>query len=102
MSKTPGNSQLSPANRVASTAGSAAAAVALAPTSQLRRSFGVKDGVALIVCNVVGVGIFTTPSIIAKNVPEPGMMLALWAVGGCLALAGALSYAQLGRAGAGA
>ena len=99
MSKTPGNSQPNPANRVAFAAGSGAAAAAVAPSpaNQLRRSFRVKDGVALIVCNVVGVGIFTTPSIIAENVPEPGVMLALWAVGGCLALAGALSYAQLGR-----
>src|SRR6202034_1683597 len=29
--------------------------------------------------------------------PEPGAMLALWIAGGCLALAGAMSYAQLGR-----
>ncbi|MGB8887639.1 MAG: amino acid permease [Candidatus Korobacteraceae bacterium] len=52
---------------------------------------------ALIVSNVVGVGIFTTPAIIAKLVPEPSAMLALWIAGGCLALAGAMSYAQLGR-----
>lgn len=64
---------------------------------QLRPTFRVRDGVALIVSNVVGVGIFTTPAIIAKLVPEPSAMLALWIVGGCLALAGAFSYAQLGR-----
>ncbi len=52
---------------------------------------------ALIISNVVGVGIFTTPAIIAKLVPEPSAMLALWIAGGCLALAGAMSYAQLGR-----
>ncbi len=65
--------------------------------NQLRPTFRVRDGVALIVSNVVGVGIFTTPAIIAKLVPEPGAMLALWIVGGCLALAGAISYAQLGK-----
>jgi APA family basic amino acid/polyamine antiporter len=65
--------------------------------NQLRPTFRVRDGVALIVSNVVGVGIFTTPAIIAKLVPEPSAMLALWIVGGCLALAGAFSYAQLGR-----
>ncbi len=65
--------------------------------NQLRRSFRVRDGVALIVSNVIGVGIFTTPAIIAKNVPDPRVMLALWVAGGCLALAGAMSYAQLGR-----
>jgi len=57
----------------------------------------VRDGVALIVSNVIGVGIFTTPAIVAKLVPRPGAMLALWVAGGCLALAGAISYAQLGR-----
>ena len=65
--------------------------------AQLRRVFRVRDGVALIISNVVGVGIFTTPAIIAKLVPEPSAMLALWVAGGCLALAGAMSYAQLGR-----
>ena len=63
----------------------------------MRQSFRVRDGVALIVSNVIGVGIFTTPAIIAKLAPEPGVMLALWVAGGCLALAGAMSYAQLGR-----
>ena len=68
-----------------------------ASRTRLRRSFRVRDGVALIVSNVIGVGIFTTPAIVAKLVPRPGAMLALWVAGGCLALAGAISYAQLGR-----
>ncbi len=57
----------------------------------------MRDGVALIVSNVIGVGIFTTPAIVAKLVPHPGAILVLWLAGGCLALAGAMSYAQLGR-----
>ncbi len=97
MLKTPGISQPTPVNPAGLPADPAAAAAVTAPVNQLRRSFRVRDGVALIVSNVVGVGIFTTPAIIARNVPEPGVMLALWIVGGCLALAGALSYAQLGR-----
>ena len=97
MLKTPGKSQPTPVNRAGFAVDPAAAAAAPAVTNQLRRSFRVRDGVALIVSNVVGVGIFTTPAIIAKNVPEPGVMLTLWVAGGCLALAGALSYAQLGR-----
>ena len=97
MSTTPGNRQPNLARRTGSSRGSAAVAVAPAPVGQLRRSFRVRDGVALIVSNVIGVGIFTTPAFIAKNVPEPGIMLALWTAGGALALCGALSYAQLGR-----
>jgi APA family basic amino acid/polyamine antiporter len=97
MSKTPGNSQPTLANRAGNSASSAAVAAAPATAVHLRRSFGVRDGVALIVSNVIGVGIFTTPAFIAKSVPEPSVMLALWVVGGALALCGAMSYAQLGR-----
>ena len=67
------------------------------PRNQLRQSFRARDGVALIVSNVIGVGIFTTPAIVAQLVPHPGAMLGVWLTGGVLALAGALSYAQLGR-----
>ncbi len=66
-------------------------------SSRLRVSFRKRDGIALIVSNVVGVGIFITPAIIANLVPNPVAMLALWIVGGCLALAGASSYADLAR-----
>jgi basic amino acid/polyamine antiporter, APA family len=97
MSKIPGNSQLIPANQADSATASQAGGNGIPAPNQLRRSFRIKDGVALIVSNVIGVGIFTTPAIIAKLVPDPSAMLALWVVGGCLALAGALSYAQLGR-----
>src|SRR5271165_557890 len=64
-------------------------------SGRLRRTFKKRDGIALIVSNVIGVGIFTTPAIIAGLVPNPMAMLALWLVGGALALAGAISYARL-------
>ena len=62
---------------------------------RLRASFRKRDGIALLVSNTVGVGIFTTPALIASLVPDPRAALALWVVGGFLALAGAASYAQL-------
>lgn len=97
MPTSPGKSQPILANPVAGSGASGAAAVGPGTANQLQRSFRVRDGVALIVSNVVGVGIFTTPALIAKLAPQPSVMLALWIVGGCIALAGALSYAQLGR-----
>jgi len=97
MSTAPGDGPQNLANRDHGLAGGAAVGVAPAAANQLRTSFRVRDGVALIVSNVVGVGIFTTPAIIATLVPDAGGMLALWVVGGMLALAGAFSYAQLGR-----
>src|SRR5271166_4899228 len=91
--KTPPSS----ASTADSLAVSSSEAVAPAAGGQLRRSFRVRDGVALIISNVIGVGIFTTPAIIAKLVPEPRAILGLWIAGGAIALAGAFSYAQLGR-----
>ncbi|MDP9266910.1 MAG: amino acid permease [Acidobacteriota bacterium] len=65
------------------------------PQGGLRRVLGPVDASALVISNVIGVGIFTTPGIIALLAPAPGPMLAAWLVGGLLAFAGAISYAQL-------
>jgi len=52
----------------------------------------------LVVGNMIGVGIFTTPGRIATQLPSSGLMLAAWVLGALLAIAGALSYAELGAA----
>src|SRR5580698_4004569 len=96
MPNSPGKSQPVLANSAARSS-SGAASMAPAMTNQLRRSFSVRDGVALIISNVVGAGVFTTIASISKLVPQPSIMLALWIAGGGLALAGAMSYAQLAR-----
>lgn len=62
----------------------------------LARRLGSLDGAAVVVSNVVGTGIFLTPAFIAQRVASPAAFLALWAVGGGLALIGALCYAELG------
>lgn len=74
----------------------AEAAVAL--PSALRRRLGPWDGAALIVSNVVGVGIFTTPGIVAAMLPGAGAFLGVWILGGILALIGGVVYAELGGA----
>lgn len=61
----------------------------------LERVLGPVDAAALVISNVIGVGIFTTPGIVAQMVPHPLVMLGLWAVGGALAFAGASAYAEL-------
>jgi APA family basic amino acid/polyamine antiporter len=50
----------------------------------------------LVVGNTIGVGIFTTSGVIAEQLPSPGLMLVVWALGGVLSLAGALAWAELG------
>ena len=53
------------------------------------------DGAALVVSTVVGAGIFTVPAYVAQLGGAPTTVLALWTLGGLMALAGALSYAEL-------
>lgn len=62
------------------------------------RRLGAADGAALIVSNVVGIGIFTTPGIVAGLVGGPLPYLGVWLAGGVLALIGGLVYAELGGA----
>ncbi|MBI1873409.1 MAG: amino acid permease [Acidobacteria bacterium] len=64
-------------------------------TPALHRRLGPYDGAAIVVSNVIGSGIFFLPIIVALNVPDPRLMLAAWLVGGILAFAGAVSYAEL-------
>jgi APA family basic amino acid/polyamine antiporter len=45
---------------------------------------------------MVGAGIFTTTGFQAADLKDPTIMLAAWVLGGLLALAGALSYGELG------
>src|SRR5512132_1171255 len=62
---------------------------------RLERHLGVVDASALVVSNVIGVGIFTTPGIVCGMLPWPGAILAVWGLGGLLALSGAMAYAEL-------
>jgi basic amino acid/polyamine antiporter, APA family len=66
-------------------------------TSSLPPKLQLSDATALVVSNVIGVGIFTTPAIIASMVPDPRLILVLWIFGGLLAFAGAITYAELGK-----
>jgi basic amino acid/polyamine antiporter, APA family len=64
-------------------------------TPTLERRLGPLDAAAIIVSNVIGGGILFTPPLIAANVPNPWLFLATWLVGGALAFAGAMAYAEL-------
>jgi APA family basic amino acid/polyamine antiporter len=67
------------------------------PSSRfLERRLGPLDAAALVISNVIGVGIFITPRDIAGAVPHPIGFLAVWLGGGLLAFVGAMAYAELG------
>lgn len=65
---------------------------------QLVRGLSLFSATNLVVANMVGAGIFTTSGLLIGELGSPLVMLALWAVGGLLALAGALCYGELGAA----
>jgi amino acid transporter len=64
-------------------------------TSDLPRKVGFWGAIAVMVGVVIGSGIFRTPSGIAQHLGDPWLILVLWLVGGLLALAGALTFAEL-------
>jgi basic amino acid/polyamine antiporter, APA family len=66
------------------------------PRDRLRPELGLADATLLCVASVIGSGIFLTPGEIAQRLPHPGLILAVWLVGGALSLAGALANAELG------
>jgi len=66
------------------------------PLDQLGRELSLTDATMLVISSVIGVGIFLTPGNVAEHVPQPGLFLAAWLVGGLVSLAGALANAELG------
>src|SRR2546426_4748432 len=65
------------------------------PQGSLDRHLGPLDAAAIVISNVIGVGIFITPGFVATLLPNRTAMLGVWIVGGALAFAGALAYAEL-------
>lgn len=63
---------------------------------ELKRVIGLFSCTMLVVGNMIGTGIFTTPGRVAQQLPHSGLVLAAWFLGGLLAICGALSYAELG------
>ena len=62
----------------------------------LLRRFGVWGALAMIVAEVMGVGIFLTPAQMTRTLGSPEWVLGVWVVMGLLSAAGALCYAELG------
>jgi APA family basic amino acid/polyamine antiporter len=50
----------------------------------------------MVVGGIIGSGIFFTPAEVAKALPNGTWILGVWMLGGVVALAGALTYAELG------
>lgn len=63
------------------------------PTSA--RPLGFAAAFAVVVANIVGTGVFTTLGYQVQATTDGFALLMMWVVGGCIALAGALSYGEL-------
>jgi basic amino acid/polyamine antiporter, APA family len=63
--------------------------------SALTRRLGLTTATALIVGEVIGVGIFLTPAGMAKSLGSPFWMLAVWLTMGASAIGGALCFGAL-------
>ena len=50
-----------------------------------------------VVGGIIGGGIFRTPATVAQRVSSSGMVLAVWVVGGVVALIGAFCFGELGQ-----
>jgi APA family basic amino acid/polyamine antiporter len=66
--------------------------------NSLPRRLGMFPVTNIVVANMIGAGIFTTSGLLLAGLNNPLIMLALWVVGGVIALCGALSYGELGAA----
>ncbi len=62
------------------------------------RKIGWFTAACVLVSNVIGSGIFTATGFMARDLGDPWIILVLWLVGAALALAGAISYSELGAA----
>jgi len=66
------------------------------PTAGLLRQLGFFSATALVISNMVGTAIFGTTGFMAGDLGSAGLILGCWAVGAVVAIAGALSYSELG------
>lgn len=66
--------------------------------AHLDRKLGLFPVINIVVANIIGAGIFTTSGYLMDFLGNPLVMLALWIVGGLIALCGALAFGELGAA----
>ena len=63
--------------------------------TKVRRQLGVFDATMLVMGGIVGSGIFMNPSVVARQVHTPFLILGVWVAGGALAMLGAFIWAEL-------
>lgn len=65
------------------------------PEPSLARRLGPFDATMIVMGGIIGAGIFVNPSVVARQVSTPLLVLGAWLIGGVIALIGAFVYAEL-------
>jgi len=65
------------------------------PEPSLARRLGPFDATMIVMGGIIGAGIFVNPSVVARQVHTPWLVLGAWLIGGVIALIGAFVYAEL-------
>jgi APA family basic amino acid/polyamine antiporter len=61
----------------------------------LLRRLGVRDAALIVMGGIVGSGIFVNPSVVARLVHTPFLIMLAWTIGGVIAIVGAGVFAEL-------
>ncbi|MFC3881518.1 APC family permease [Algoriphagus namhaensis] len=64
--------------------------------SQLKNKIGWITAASLVIANMIGTGVFTSLGFQLLEVQNTWSIVIAWVIGGCMALAGAMIYAELG------
>jgi basic amino acid/polyamine antiporter, APA family len=62
---------------------------------KLLRRLGARDAALIVMGGIIGSGIFRNPSVVAKFAPSAVVIMAIWAIGGGIALLGGAVFAEL-------
>ncbi len=63
----------------------------------LARRLGPFDATMIVMGGIIGAGIFVNPSVVARAVHTPLLVIGAWVAGGAIALIGAFVYAELAQ-----
>lgn len=64
-------------------------------TQPAQRALSGRTATLLVVASMIGTGVFTTSGLLLRDLASAPAVLAAWVLGGLVAMAGALSYAEL-------
>ena len=65
------------------------------PDTKLARRLNAFDATMLVMGGIIGSGIFMNPSVVARLIHRPLLILGVWIAGGLIALAGSFIYSEL-------